>query len=146
VFRVRFNSTLVRFKHSKNLRTDLNNNSFNSTLVRFKHENLPVLDASFSVSIPLWFDSNMNRTAATFRRQPGFNSTLVRFKPRESRYFSTDAPVSIPLWFDSNLSPLNNACSSTSFQFHSGSIQTYNTFVFVCQDAIVSIPLWFDSN
>jgi len=121
------------------------------------------------VSIPLWFDSNLERRLPTC--------------PLEL--------VSIPLWFDSNGVDGGEAVPTiTVFQFHSGSIQTiaqawrallYRAFQFhsgsiqtvlgKCRERsvrgfnstlvrfkpgrrsgrvrlcrIVSIPLWFDSN
>jgi len=55
--------------------------------------------------------------------------------------------VSIPLWFDSNgFCTTGIEFGSTSFQFHSGSIQTNLLHKIAKPPCIVSIPLWFDSN
>jgi len=76
---------------------------FNSTLVRFKQSGVKFLDQG----------------------ETGFNSTLVRFKLRgRLSAFVTFQDVSIPLWFDSNDEVVAAAASKSSFQFHSGSIQT----------------------
>jgi len=75
---------------------------FNSTLVRFKPEDVRNVAACVGVSIPLWFDSNSL-------------SVCLR---------SSFPPVSIPLWFDSNSCEKIPYQKISSFQFHSGSIQT----------------------
>ncbi len=143
-----FNSTLVRFK-GDNLRRGLwRNPSFNSTLVRFKGRNpMSNRSSSIKVSIPHWFDSKVERSAAHARAQRSFNSTLVRFK-------------------DNDFRALRHLV--TPFQFHIGSIQSYagtgnrvsingsfnSTLVrFKVRAALVifanvirvSIPHWFDS-
>jgi len=63
---------------------------------------LPAKSSTCHVSIPLWFDSNGGT------------------RDRDRR----DDVVSIPLWFDSNLWVVFQYCMFSSFQFHSGSIQT----------------------
>jgi len=142
-----FNSTLVRFKHSKTSQTGFSNNSFNSTLVRFKRSKSSARNSnnhsfnstlvrfkpiSFSealtmcscVSIPLWFDSN----------------------PRKSHYFCHDAPVSIPLWFDSNLRRGGSGESAQPVSIPLWFDSNLSLTASRIRSRIVSIPLWFDSN
>jgi len=63
------------------------------------------LHSTIFVSIPLWFDSNVEAVAEKVHNLGCFNSTLVRFK----------------LWLQDHIS-----VRPIPFQFHSGSIQTKN--------------------
>ncbi len=78
----------------------------------------------FTVSIPLWSDSNVALLGINSTLHSSFNSTLVRFKRRSWRRSHSRSLVSIPLWSDSN---------------RRHSIRSE-------KDGNVSIPLWSDSN
>ena len=86
--------------------------SLNPTMVRFKCKlknaegNLEQIKKQ--VSIPLWFDSNVNDSHLLmnqFWKKKRLNPTMVRFK---CKYIigikcGANSKVSIPLWFDSNV-------------------------------------------
>jgi len=142
---------------------------FNSTLVRFKlPENQIRKLVGNAVSIPLWFDSNLGFCNRSEDGVIGFNSTLVRFKPwtvsinlRSPSCFNSTLVRFKPRWVEAV--PRDEVL----FQFHSGSIQTYEvteykpTYIGFNSTLVrfklngndnmeghlcVSIPLWFDSN
>ena len=116
-------------------------------MVRFKLMTREEFYKLCNVTIPLWFDSNMELTITRNKFGERHNSTMVRFKHRRSNMdLALIFSVTIPLWFDSNIiTSIGKICLlkvTIPLWFDSNSRTAH------CRQTLsmVTIPLWFDSN
>ena len=147
--KMRFNSTMVRFKRATLNSKRTYNPGFNSTMVRFKPASNPeysgilssfqfhdgsiqapfatsCFSCSSCVSIPRWFDSSQSVSGRERNIRICFNSTMVRFKL--SLTYIGDVTKDEFQFHDGSI----QACPEQSikaevpsFQFHDGSIQAF---------------------
>jgi len=80
------------------------------------------------VSIPLWFDSNSLHDRDELQRIVVSIPLWFDSNPASRKRPVPWTLVSIPLWFDSNQQALARSHDEAVFQFHSGSIQTFDPF------------------